>query len=244
MRKDSPDVFAVRLTPPLLARADEVVQLLSSQVTPERLARIREVAARRSFGVVPVLEHLTDPFNTSAIMRSAEAFGVHRVEVIPEREQFLAAPVSRGAHRWLELRRHDDGASCARVLHEEGYEIFVATMEGELGPRDLAAREKVAVVFGNEHAGVSSALREAADGTYAVPMSGFVESLNVSVAAAITLFEATRGREGSITPEQHTRVVAQLLMSTVTHSDAIVREGLSGTADAEDSGNPAQAPEG
>jgi len=238
MRKDSPDVFAVRLTPPLLARAAEVVELLTPLVTPARLARIEQIAARRNFGVVPVLEQLTDPFNTSAIMRSAEAFGVHRVEVIPEREQFLAAPVSRGAHRWLELRRHDDGASCARTLHEEGYEIFVATMEGELGPRDLAAREKVAVVFGNEHAGVSTALREAADGTYAVPMSGFVESLNVSVAAAITLFEATRGREGSLTPEQRTRVIAQLLMSTVTHADAIVREGLLDQAPETPSGNP------
>lgn len=204
-----------------------MVELLAPMVSEARLARIHEVAARRSVGVVPVLEHLTDPFNASAIMRSAEAFGVQRVEVIPERDEFLAAgTVSRNAQRWLELRRHDDGASCARTLHEEGYEIFVATMEGELSPEDLAKRERVAVVFGNEHDGVSSALREAADGTYAVPMVGFVESLNVSVAAAVTLYAATRGRQGSLTPEEHTRVLAQLLMSTVTHSDSIVRESL------------------
>jgi len=244
MRKNDPDVFAVRLTPSLRVRAAEVVELLSQFVTAERLARIRSVAARRNYNVVPVLEHLTDPFNTSAILRSAEAFGVQRVEVIPEREDFLVAPVSRGAHRWLELRRHDDGESCARALHDEGYEIFVATMEGELGPHDLAAHEKVAVVFGNEHAGVSSALREAADGTYAVPMAGFVESLNVSVAAAVTLFEATRGREGNLTPEAYTRVVAHLLMATVTESDRIVEESLLGGAPEKSAGNPAHPTEG
>jgi len=174
-----------------------------------------------------VLEYLTDPFNASAIMRSAEAFGVQRVEVIPERDNFLAAAtVSRNAQRWLELRRHDDSAKCAETLHEEGYEIFVATMEGALTPHELAKRPKVAVVFGNEHAGVGSALRNAADGTYAVPMVGMVESLNVSVAAAITLYEATRGREGTLSPEEHQRVLAQMLMSTVTHADDIVREAL------------------
>jgi len=244
MRKTDPDVFPIRLTPKLQARAAEVVDLLRPMVTDARFARITSVAARRNYAVVPVLEHLTDPHNTSAILRSAEAFGVQRVEVIPERDAFLVAPVSRGAHRWLELRRHDDGASCARTLHEEGYEIFVATMEGELGPRDLAAREKVAVVFGNEHAGVSSALREAADGTYGVPMSGFVESLNVSVAAAITLFEATREREGKLTPAEYERIVAHLLMATVTHSEQIVREALLGGVSDESLGNPAHSADG
>lgn len=238
MRKNDADVFALGATPRFHASPAQVIERLSPLVTPERLARIRGVAARRSYGVVPVLEHLTDPFNASAIMRSADAFGVQRVEVIPERDEFLmAGQVSRGAHRWLELRRHADAERCAERLHAEGYEIFVATMEGALRPEELAEREKVAIVFGNEHAGVSGGLRDAADGTYAVPMRGFVESLNVSVAAAVTLYQATRGREGQITDEEREQVVAHCLRATVANSDALLAEAF-GHADA---GNASRA---
>jgi tRNA (guanosine-2'-O-)-methyltransferase len=147
------------------------------------------------------------------------------VHVIPGPHGFLAAhKVARGAHRWLDVLLHADSERCLRALKERGYRVVVAVMGGELRPEDLRSIERVAVVFGNEHAGASEVLRHGADATCAVPMIGFVESLNVSVAAAITLYGASLGRPGDLSEAQRKELTARFLVSTVRDAAPIVRE--------------------
>ncbi|MCZ7678683.1 MAG: RNA methyltransferase [Sandaracinaceae bacterium] len=229
MKRDHPDVVEVSGPPPLPAPAAEVVRVLAPLVTEARLARMQAVIARRTRSLVPVLEDLADPHNGAAVLRSADAFGCHEVHVIEPRAPFAVSHrVSRGAHRWLELARHRSTEACLATLAARGYQVFVAAMDGELTPEDLARVPKAAVVFGNEHKGASAEVRAAAAGTYAIPMVGFVESLNVSVASAITLYVASRGRHGDLDEAERTEVAARFLLASVRDAERIVRERVSG----------------
>lgn len=228
----SPTEVATPLRPPrrsgppdLPAPAATVIAALAPLVTEARLARIRAVVAARTFSVTAVLEDVADPHNGSAILRSADAFGLQSVHVIPGPNGFHAArSVAKGTHRWLDLYRHESAEGCVGHLHEQGFTVLVASMEGETPPEALGAIPKVAIVFGNEHRGPTPPMRDRADGTYAVPMRGFVESLNVSVAAGITLFSATRARDGELDETARETLEARYLLTCVRDAARVVRD--------------------
>jgi tRNA (guanosine-2'-O-)-methyltransferase len=123
--------------------------------------------------------------------------------------------------------RHAEPSACVAALHERGFEVYVATMEGELGPEDLRRVSKVAVVFGNEQRGVGDTIAKLCDGRYTIPMLGFAQSLNVSVAAAITLYSATRGRGGDLSETERAELRARFMLMSVPRADQVVREHLS-----------------
>lgn len=229
MRPTHPDVTPVprQAWAPLPASPAAVIAALRPLVTDARIERLRRVISKRSLRVVPVLEELIDPHNISAVLRSADAFGLARMHVIEGERGFRAAKrVSKGAHRWLDIRHHGTGRECIEHLRGDGYEIFAAAMEGTIRPEELRSRPKVAVVFGNEHRGASEAMRSGADGTFAVPMVGFVESLNVSVAAAITLYTARGDSPGDLDEAQRHLLMARFLMISVRDARRIVLEDL------------------
>lgn len=227
MRRDDPDVFQLGPPADLPAPPEQVAAALGPLVTEARLGRIRSVIAARKRSVVPVLEGLTDPHNGSAVLRTADALGLSAVHVVRGQHGFMAAHrVARGSHRWLDVIIHRSAGGCADALHREGYEIFVAVPDGDLAPEQLAPRPRVALVFGNEHAGASEKMREAADGTFRVPMVGFVESLNVSVAAAIAMYAASRDRPADLSEGERLTLEARFLMASVTDAEQIVREYL------------------
>ncbi len=228
MRRDNPEVEPLTSQAqraPLPASAAVVIDALARFITDERKARIESVIAGRTRRVLPVLERLSDPHNTAAVLRSADAFGAHEVHVIETKERFVASSrVAKGSERWLDLVCHADTDACVDALHARGYRVLIAAMDGQVEPQDLAALGRVAVVFGNEHAGVSAAMRARADGAYRIPMRGFVESLNVSVAAAITLSSALRDAPGDLDEADREGLRARFLFQSIDHADAIVRE--------------------
>lgn len=227
MRHDSDDVFELTGPPALTRPADEVIRVLGAMVTPARMARIEAAARGRTRQVAPVLDGLSDPHNASAILRSAEAFGVQRVFAVPGPYGFRASrSVEKGSSRWLDLELHPDSARCAEAVLAAGYGLYVAVMDGDATPEDLAARvaagERVAIVLGNERSGVSESMRERATGTYRVPMQGFVESLNVSVAAATTLYTIAQ-RAPRLDSEAAVReLVARYLMHSVNDPEGVL----------------------
>jgi tRNA (guanosine-2'-O-)-methyltransferase len=227
VRRDDPDAYQLRRPAELRWPAEVVIEALSPTVLPGRLERIRAVAHRRTRDVVPVLENLHDPHNASAVLRTSDAFGIQDVAMVREDNEFLAANrVAQGTHRWLDLHLFSEPAECAEWLKKRGHRILVAKMDGNVGPETLGDG-KVAVVFGNEHRGVSSSMAALADDTYAIPMMGFVESLNVSVAAAVTLYAATapRMKRGEHLPAPDAQVLfARFLMGNVRDAERIVEE--------------------
>ena len=168
-------------------------------VRPERIARVREALSRRLGSVVAVCEAVLRRHNVSAILRSAEAFGVHEVQLVTGK--FRPSPgAARGAERWVLRRRFATIEESAADLRSRGFRIWVADLADEAWtPDTLPLDAPAAIVFGSEVQGVSAAARALADGAVRVPMHGLTESLNVSVSAAIllrTVAERQRARVG------------------------------------------------
>lgn len=162
-----------------------------------RLQRLRGVLEHRQPGLTVVIENVHDPHNVSAILRSCDAVGVARVELLYTVEPFprIGKKSSSSANKWVERRRHTSGEACFDTLRKEGFQIL-ATRLGETTRSlfDLPLSQPTAFVLGNEHRGISGEAAAAADACIGIPMMGMIESLNVSVAAAVCLYEALRQR--------------------------------------------------
>jgi tRNA (guanosine-2'-O-)-methyltransferase len=227
VRADDPDVIEIEGPPALERPAEVVIEALSPVVTPERLERIEEVVRNRTDSLVLVLDCIADPHNSSAVLRSADAFGVQTVHVVVGEHGFRASRgVSKGTHRWLDVVRYESAEACARRLKQDGYAIYVAAMDADTQPADLHETSRLAVVFGNEHRGVSPKMRSFADGTFSIPMRGFVESLNISVAAAIAMQTLARDGRPRLPAERQRELKARFLMNSVTNADQVIEKFL------------------
>lgn len=163
-----------------------------------RTVRMENTLANRQPGLVLVLENVHDPHNLGAILRSCDAVGVMRVmmvyyiESLPE----IAKTSASGALKWLNFENFRSIQSCYESLKKDGFQILATKIEPtakELYSYDLTV--PTAIVLGNEHRGISKEAAEGADGLLYIPMKGMVESVNVSVASAICLFETMRQRK-------------------------------------------------
>jgi len=227
MKRDAAGVFEVSDPGKLPASPGLVLDALMPLLTEERKQRIASVVGSRTRDVVAVLDGVHDPHNVAAVLRSSEAFGVQELHLLAGPDTFLAAQsVARGSERWVDVVRHHSPNACVQALHARGHRVYVAAMDGAILPTDLATETRVAIVFGNEHAGVSPEMTALADGTYTIPMCGFVQSLNVSVAAAITLFSATRGRSGSLDAAEREALSARYVFASVPRAAEVVAEYL------------------
>ncbi|MDH3199645.1 MAG: RNA methyltransferase [Myxococcales bacterium] len=225
MRADDPDVIEIEGPPPLSHPAEVVIQALSPVVTPERRRRIEQVVSQRTDDLVVVLDSISDPHNASAVLRSADAFGVQTVHVIVGSYGFRASRgVSKGTHRWIDLIRYETAEACAKRLRDAGYAIYVAATGGDHHAEALRTQTRLAVVFGNEHRGASPEWAELADGTFSIPMRGFVESLNVSVAAAVTMQTLAAGTRAPLSHARRRALEARFLMNSVKNADEIINE--------------------
>jgi len=187
-------------------------------ITERRAKRIRDVLARRQPDLTLVINNIHDPHNVSAILRSCDAFGVQRVHLLYTDTAFpsLGKKSSASAKKWVETVRHPDAASLASVLSADGYALIATGFNATATPLpqwDLT--RKTAIILGNEHRGVDAELEPLVDGTMYIPMQGMVQSLNVSVAAAVILYEAFRQRlaagrydRPSLPPEELERLAA------------------------------------
>jgi tRNA (guanosine-2'-O-)-methyltransferase len=180
---------------------------VSDYLLPERKARIDEVVSRRTRTLTVVIEALCDPQNVNAVLRTCDAFGVQDVHVVegPMKGFDRNKKISQNADKWLDVTRWSSTRECLGALRERGYAIHVSWLgEGSVGIADLDFSGPVALVFGNESRGVSDDALAMADARFAIPMRGFSQSLNVSVAAAVSLSraidrrEAQRGRHGDL----------------------------------------------
>lgn len=165
-----------------------------------RLARISTVVNQRQKYFTIVLENIHDPHNVSAILRSADCVGIDRVQLIYNTTNFpkIGKVSSASAKKWVDVEKYETVNDCFKKLKSEKYKIYSTDIsEGKknLSLYDLNLSERVAIVFGNEHSGVSEEVKALADKNFIIPMFGMIQSLNVSVAVAVCLYEALRQRE-------------------------------------------------
>jgi tRNA (guanosine-2'-O-)-methyltransferase len=230
MRRTTPGILgAHELVDLRLARAEAhdpelLVRLLEPMVTESRRERLREVIGRRLGSVAIVFDRPYDPHNGAAVVRSCEAFGVQELHVV-EREGTpfaVARSVARGAEKWIDVRCHPAPASVIAWARATDTPLVATHPKGELAPEELARMPRVGVVLGNEREGIHDELALACAARVRVPMRGFVESLNVSVTAAILLHAATSGRAGDLAPEGQRRLYARGLYLSVPHAEDVL----------------------
>ena len=173
-----------------LARTDArgVIEALGPRLSEERRRRIDAVVANRTSRLQVALEGVHDPHNAAAVVRTADAYGVQRVHIVEHGVRFRASrKVTQGAHKWVDISVWKTPEPFVAAMHDAGARVLVAAMDGAVPLPNLDPAQPTALVFGNEADGISEELRELADGAFRIPMYGFVESLNVSVAAAIAI---------------------------------------------------------
>ena len=177
---------------------DGLIEHLSGFLTDARRDRMEWVLERRTRRVTVLLEDVYQPHNASAVLRSCECFGVQDVHVFEGRNVYSPSPdVAMGAAQWLDLIRHtaSEGetiTSCCEQLRSGGYRVVAATPREEATRLDdLMLSDRVAIMLGTEDAGLSEEALAAADECVCMPMQGFTESFNVSVCAALMLYQIT-----------------------------------------------------
>jgi tRNA (guanosine-2'-O-)-methyltransferase len=163
-----------------------------------RTEKIMRVLSKKQPTLTVVLENVHDPHNVSAVLRSCDAVGVVDVQLVYYGgQQFprLGEKSSASARKWIDCHAYTSASECFQALRAEGYSIYTTHMAADaVSLYDVDLTEPVALVFGNEHQGVSDEALQLADNNVLIPQVGMIQSLNISVACAVALFEAFRQR--------------------------------------------------
>jgi tRNA (guanosine-2'-O-)-methyltransferase len=211
-----------------------VCELLAPLLLDERRARIDEAAESRLGGLRILIENLHDPHNGAAVLRSAEAFGVQRVDVVESTEKFrFSSDVTQGCEKWLDVVRHPTLAGALAAQRAEGFALYATVPGAAATIEDLDFSRPAVLLVGNEHAGLSAEAVAAADVRFGIPMPGLTRSLNLSVAAALVLERAAArrraalGRAGDLDDAAVLRLRARFYAASVRGADAVLaRAGL------------------
>ncbi len=165
--------------------------LLSPQLSPQRRARMERVAHMRTDYVRLALQDVHDPHNIGACLRSAEAFGIQNVDLINAYQKFAkASSVGRGARYWLDIHKFTSIDIYCHELKKRGYRLAAAYPgDGQIPLNAIPVDQPLALVFGNEHAGLDGGWLPHIDYRFSIPMYGMVESFNISVSVALSLFD-------------------------------------------------------
>ena len=179
-------------------QAEQIIAALETHLLPRRIARMKEVLSTRSDRVAFVFERMVDPHNLSAVLRTMDAFSFQEAHLIAPLDKLgLSKGITSGAERWLTLNQHEDTVTCLKIIRSQGFQIIASHVAPGRGITlaEIDFSRPVALVFGNEHAGVGEEVLALADQTFHVPMRGMVESFNLSVAAAICAAHARQALE-------------------------------------------------
>ena len=167
-------------------------------MTPERHNKLTSVLNKRQGDIAIVMENVFDPHNISAVMRTADAVGLQDIYIlntkIPRHKKW-GAKSSSSAAKWLTIHQFENAAECFSSLRKYYTKILTTHLSSDaVGLYEIDMTQPIALVFGNEHSGVSDEIRALADGNFIIPQIGIIQSLNISVACAVALYEAMRQR--------------------------------------------------
>lgn len=213
--------------------ADFIIRALEPHMTEERLQRLKQVVNARSLHLVPVLENIYDRGNVSAVMRSAEAFGFLRMGLIdaPGAKFKTANRVARGADKWLDVLSYSQPEEAVKALKGDGYQIWATDLNTNHTIDSIDFTKPTAIVLGNEKDGVSPEMLKLVDGRFRIPMQGFSQSFNISVAGALIFYHAhlelrKLGQTAKLTESQRRQVLANYYLRCFDNPENILRTKL------------------
>ncbi len=215
----------------------ELTNYLEGFVSDRRKNRLKEVLAERTRHMTVVLEDVYQAHNASAVLRSCDCFGVQDIHFIEKRNTIkISEDVSMGSTQWLNIKKYngqeDNTAACLQELKNKGYRIIATSPhKNDKTLSELDVTKPFALVFGTEIDGISETVFEMADEFVKIPMHGFTESFNISVSAALCMYELTTHiREQKITYQlnenEKQEIYLEWLKASIAKSDLIVKEYL------------------
>lgn len=168
-------------------------------MTPERREKLLRVLSKRQNNLTVVLENVFDPHNETAVMRTCDSVGIQDIFIInnrkPPRKEWGFRSGS-SAKKWLTVHQFTQVDECFKELRSRYSKILTTHLASDsVGLYDIDFTESIALIFGNERFGVSDEARGLADGNFVIPQMGIIQSLNISVACAVTIYEAYRQKE-------------------------------------------------
>lgn len=215
-----------------------LISYLESFITEKRKERLNQILSQRSDHMRIVLENVFQAHNTSAVLRSCDCFGVQNVHFIENNNTLkISEDVALGSSNWLSIHRHKNSENNTRetlqLLKKQGYKIVATSPhKKDYALHELPVDKKFALVFGTELEGISDEVVKEADDFVRIPMYGFTESFNISVSAAICMYELSRRiresvQEYGLNEVEKTRVYFDWLKNTVQKSEALIEDYLS-----------------
>ena len=168
-------------------------------MTPERYNRLTSVLNHRQPDLTVVLENVFDPHNISAVMRTCDAVGIQDVYILNNRippHRKWGYRSSSTAAKWLSIHQFTDAEKCFEEIRKRYGKIYASYLDAKaVDVYSIDLTQSTALVFGNETFGVSDEIRKYCDGDFIIPQVGIIKSLNISVACAVTLYEAFRQKK-------------------------------------------------
>ncbi len=221
----------LQIKPGLSFSVQAVMESVWPLLTEDRRKKIERVVQGRCFSNVVVMENIYDRGNISAVMRSAEALGFSQVHLIELGEKFKESQrTTAGADKWVEIKKWKSTADCVRELKAQGKQIVVTHLDSTSRPiSQIDFSKPTALVLGNEKDGVSREMIEAADHRVIIPMEGFVQSYNISVAGALCFYQMylsrqdRLGKSGDLTLEQQEILKAVYATRTLDSSEDVLK---------------------
>ena len=217
----------------------ELIRHLSSFISSERLQLFKNVLECRTSYLTVVLEDLYQPQNASAVLRTCDCFGIQHVHIIENRNEFrVDTEVALGASKWLTLHKYNkkkqNTPDAIKKLKDEGYRIVATTPHSNdlLLPDFDVSPGKAAIVFGSELPGISDIIRKEADEFLKIPMTGFTESFNISVSAAIILYQLSEKlkklseKVWQLTDREKDEIILQWLRTSIKRSSLLEQRFL------------------
>ncbi len=215
----------------------ELIHFLTNYVTDARLSKMNDVLSKRTRYLTLVIEDIYQAQNASAVLRSCECFGVQDVHIIENRNTYQVNPdVALGADKWLSIHKYNKAEhntlDCLNELKSKGYKLIATTPhEDDCLLEELPLDQKTALLFGTELKGLSEEAIGMADGFMKISMSGFTESFNISVSAAICLYHlAPRIRKEvnnwQLTEEEQTDIMLEWLMGSIKNAQALLKHHI------------------
>lgn len=212
-----------------------LTQYLEGFVSERRLGRLHEVLNERTNHLTVVLEDVYQSHNFSAVLRSADIFGVQSVNFIENKNKYkISEDVSMGSTQWLTLNRYqhkeNNTKACLQELKDKGYKIVATSLhKNSVTLQEIDVTQPIALVFGTELTGITKDVEEMADEFVKLPMYGFTESFNISVCAALCMFELstkirTEVPNYGLTDEEKEIVYLEWLKASIKRPDLIIKE--------------------
>ena len=216
-------------------QAERIVEILAPYISEERTAFIDRVVRGRIRSLTAAVEGVADPHNTAAVIRTAEAFGMQTVHIVENDATFQSTRrVTRGTHKWIDFAIWKTPATFVEAVRAEGKQVLTADARATLSIEEIDPNTPCALVFGNERKGISEEMRRLSDGAFFIPMQGFAESLNVSVAAAVSIHTLCRQKTGDLSTREQQVLKARYYLRAVRAGYDIATQALGRTKKAED----------